>query len=95
MRFVVLWLAMMAVASPARAHSWYPHECCADHDCMPADAIYSDRQGERIVVVGKMRVRIPANFSARPSPDGRVHVCYVQGESGFPLPRCLFLPPEF
>jgi hypothetical protein len=95
MRFVILLCALNALLpSSVRAHSWYPHECCSGFDCMPAESIYSDRIG-KVVVVGKVRVRIPANFSPRPSPDGQIHVCYTQGEFGFPLARCLFLPPEF
>jgi hypothetical protein len=65
MRFVILLCALNALLpSSVRAHSWYPHECCSGFDCMPAESIYSDRIG-KVVVVGKVRVRIPANFSPR------------------------------
>ena len=95
LRTVMLSCAIhVLLLASASAHSWYPNDCCSGFDCMPADSIHSDRLG-KVVVVGKVRVRVPANFSPRPSPDGRVHVCFTDGEFGVPLARCLFLPPEF
>jgi hypothetical protein len=84
---------------PAESHSWYPKECCSNYDCVPADAIVSDEQGGKIVVVGQTRISIPDGFTTRSSPDGRIHVCFrtVAGEQyGGPnfLPLCLFLPAQ-
>ena len=35
------WLlaALLAVASPAAAHEWYPLECCHAMDCAPVDKV--------------------------------------------------------
>ena len=32
-------IATVALSAPARAHSWYPKECCNDTDCAPVDSI--------------------------------------------------------
>jgi hypothetical protein len=97
----ILLAAVIAIAPgpPALAHSWYPKECCSDRDCMPADGIASDARGHRIVLVGARRIWIPNGLAARPSPDGRVHICFrvVAGEldnSTFTVPICLFVPAQ-
>jgi hypothetical protein len=96
---IVALLLTTGGAPSAHAHSWYPKECCSNYDCVPADAIISDEQGGRVVVVGHTRISIPDGFTARSSPDGRIHVCFrtVAGEQyGGPdfLPLCLFLPAQ-
>ena len=90
---------MIGGAPPADAHSWYPKECCSNVDCVAADEIATDERGGKIVVVGHTRIPIPDGFTARSSPDGRIHVCFltVVGEQyGGPdyLPLCLFLPAQ-
>src|SRR5262245_37236955 len=97
----VLLLAAFAIAAPvppASAHSWYPKDCCSDHDCMPADAIATNDKGETVVIVGQHRISIPRRFVARSSPDHRVHICFavLEAEYSTPyaLPLCLFLPAQ-
>ncbi|MGE3915683.1 MAG: hypothetical protein AB7F78_08295 [Hyphomicrobiaceae bacterium] len=78
----------------ARAHSWYPHDCCHDRDCKPADSIEVDERGDFEVRVGNDRVWVPKSFAIRPSQDSRIHICYrEEGEPTFLMPFCLFLPP--
>ena len=54
-------------ASAAAAHSWYPKECCSNHDCMPADGIESG-SGGFIVRVGDRRICIPYGYSGARLP---------------------------
>lgn len=93
---VLLLLACITFYEPAptRAHSWYPKECCLDHDCMSADGLYTDVAGNRIVVVGSRRVWVPPETNIRPSPDGRIHICFDDDVWGFQMPRCLFMPAQ-
>ena len=92
-------LLTIGCAPPAHAHSWYPKECCSNYDCVPADAIFTDDRGGKIVVVGQTQIPIPDGFTARSSPDGRIHVCFrtvvgeQYGDLNF-LPLCLFLPAQ-
>jgi hypothetical protein len=78
----------------ALAHSWYPHECCAQNDCAPADRIERGPRGITAVVVGNRRIEIPPGIVARSSPDHHVHVCFVSSiEAGVPwMALCLFVP---
>ena len=86
-------LALTAVPRSALAHDWYPYECCSDGDCHLADAVLREEAGRLVALVGTARVLLPADLPARLSPDGRVHVCYEDGDLGIRV-RCLFLPPE-
>lgn len=78
----------------ALAHSWYPYECCSDRDCFP-------------MPVSDVRVT-PAGYTlgdgtlveyheARPSPDGKFHICRRQDGKG-PIirlhkkPACFWAP---
>jgi hypothetical protein len=81
------------------AHKWYPAECCGGHDCAPANAIVLDRMGNMTVAVGDHRIKIPAGFVLRESPDSRIHICFqtlIDEMDGSPLivPNCLFLPAQ-
>jgi hypothetical protein len=78
--------------TPAKAHSWYPNECSSSHDCMPADRMYTDTGGNRILVVGQRRVWVPPGFAVRSSPDNRIHVCFTDDVWGYQAPRCVFMP---
>ena len=91
-------LLVTALACPVHAHSWYPKECCSDHDCMLADGIDTNAHGDRIVIVGRHRIFIPRSLSARSSPDGRIHICLrlvaaTEGDIST-TPICLFMPPQ-
>jgi hypothetical protein len=80
--------------TPAKAHSWYPRECCSDHDCMHADKIGTDVSGNRIVIVGERKVWVPTGFPVRASPDGRIHICFTDDVYGSQMPRCVFMPAQ-
>lgn len=78
----------------AAAHSWYPIECCSGKDCMPADAVRTDANGDYDVVIGMRHVRVPRAFRARPSPDNRPHICFMLDNEHEAQPLCLFLPGQ-
>jgi len=90
---ILLSAAILAAAPAARAepHSWYPMECYSNHDCMAADGIVKDSNGDRIVVVGDRRIWIASGFAARPSHDNQIRICFREGEYDFKA-HCLFLP---
>jgi hypothetical protein len=96
-----LLLAMLLMAGlefPVHAHGWYPKECCSNDDCMPADAIATNEQGEKVVIVGHHRIPIPRRLDTRPSPDSQIHICFVileaEYNAPYALPLCLFVPAQ-
>lgn len=95
--YLLLFVLMFAfgAAFPAYSHSWYPNECCSGRDCMVADKMTTDSLGNTTVIVGPYRIMIPRGFVPRPSPDGRIHVCFIIDDEGSaPEPWCLSLPAQ-
>jgi len=84
---------------PVFAHDWYPLECCARNDCMPARAIEADGRGGMTVILGDLRIGIPEGFAPHTSLDSRIHVCLrmypseIDGNNIITL-VCLFLPAQ-
>jgi hypothetical protein len=86
-------LVVIAVARPARAHEWYPRECCSEQDCAPVTDVSFVAAD-----VGSLPVMIvTTKFGTKPlapetkvasSKDSRMHACIYQGKL-----LCLFLPP--
>lgn len=93
---VILVLVPGLAFSPLQGlgHSWYPHDCCHDQDCRPADSVNKDHRGDWSVQVSGIRIWVPKHFDIRASPDDRAHICYRKDEELGYLPLCLFLPPE-
>src|SRR4029453_5146388 len=104
------WLlaAVLAAATPAAAHDWYPMECCHSMDCAPVEKAEmiprpgmatpptSPAQaslGEMLVTAKHGSVVVPANFPRRESKDPRMHVCMRPGQNGSMRLICIFLPP--
>jgi hypothetical protein len=89
----------------ASAHSFYPHECCHDRDCWPMGADADAREPEPKPTPQGWLLHdgaVVAYAAARPSPDGRFHVCRQQGVLNGSVirpegrPVCLFAPqPSF
>ena len=75
--FVTLTLA--SLTSAALAHSWYPIECCSERDCFPV--AISDVS---IVPAGWKLAdgTLVQHHEARPSPDGKFHICRSQDGKG-------------
>ncbi|MDP3408207.1 hypothetical protein [Bosea sp. (in: a-proteobacteria)] len=94
---LVIWL------SPARAHEFYPWECCSDRDCWPTGTGRDAREPDPVAGPGGWRLSdgtIVPYAAARPSPDGRFHVCRSGGSLSGALivpggrPPCIWVPPS-
>jgi hypothetical protein len=86
--------AQFIVLAGARAHEWYPLECCAGHDCAPADTVVRRDDGSLLVTARGMSVVIPATYRYwRTSPDGQLHVCIRPFRSGGVMLICAFRGP--
>ena len=81
--------------APAKAHDWYPEECCHGKDCAPVESMqWVEAFGATHLYVTSRhgKVRIPPNFPLRVSRDGRMHVCMQSSfDDGMEL-ICLFNP---
>ena len=105
------WLlgALLAAATPATAHDWYPMECCSGMDCapvekveiLPAPAIASflptpaqaSAVGGMLVTTKHGSVVVPANFPRRESKDSQ-HARVHAARPGTTMRLiCIFLPP--
>ena len=102
--WLFLALALMAGAPDARAHSWYPYDCCSDRDCWPMGVDSDAKEPDPTVVPGGYRTHdsvFVAQRDTRPSRDGRYHVCrYGGSKTGSVISTskgiCLFVPqPTF
>jgi hypothetical protein len=89
-----LVFAVLLTTGPAFAHSWYPFECCSERDCFPVAT--SDVK----VIKGGWQLHdgtIIEHIEARPSPDGRFHVCRRDDGKGALIrmhrkPACFWAP---
>jgi hypothetical protein len=105
------WLlaALLATATPAAAHDWYPMECCHGMDCAPVEKVEileapavasflpNSAQpaplGGMLVTTKHGSVIVPANFPRRESKDHRMHACMRPGQGGSMRLLCIFMPP--
>lgn len=94
---LVLGFLLLGLSMPARAHSWYPYECCSEVDCrpipIPATEIERTPEGWRVKRGGFV---VPFN-QARKSPDGQFHGCWSDLGRGALIvpagkPPCLWAP---
>jgi hypothetical protein len=89
--YVVLLMTLMA--GPARAHDWYPMECCHGMDCAPVDHAELQSNATLIVTSRHGTAVVPATFPRRESKDSRMHVCMRPGSDGKMRIICVFFPP--
>lgn len=85
---IVIVLAALWWWAPARAHSFYPWECCHDRDCWPMGLDADAREPEPVETAAGWRLHdgVVIPFSeTRPSPDGRFHVCRGGGRLEGPV----------
>lgn len=94
LRACVAAILTLAFLSPALAHSWYPYECCSEKDCFPVEArdVREVRGGWEL----SDSTFIPYH-EARPSPDGKFHVCRHSNGQGALIrlpekPACFWAP---
>ena len=106
---VAMIAALMTLAHRAKAHDWYPIECCSGMDCAPAEKVEILPTGAiasmlvppahaapsvMVVTTKHGTAIVPANFPHRASKDGRVHACMRLGANGSMRLICIFLPPS-
>jgi hypothetical protein len=105
------WLlaALLAAATPAAAHDWYPMECCHGMDCAPVEKVeiitapaianmlstpaQAAPLSSMLVTTKHGSVIVPANFPRRESKDHRMHACMRPSQGGSMRLICIFLPP--
>ena len=97
---LLLVTALVACTSgvgSARAHDWYPIECCHAVDCAPVDSVGqivpTGGGVPQLVVTSKHGTAIvPQDLPRQTSQDNRMHVC-MRVLNGHMSVRCLFVPP--
>lgn len=101
-----LALMVLAVATPALAHSWYSDVCCSGQDCAeiygvritPAGYVFSVGPGEHPAATTRTYGTIPLDSPVvKKSQDGNFHICLAPYGSGDPgvtgqRVRCLYVP---
>ena len=88
---LVIIAALGLTSNRAKAHSWYPSECCGGNDCAPALEARVVPEGLIVRTIHGV-VMIPASYEYRQSKDGRIHAC-MQKENGEAKLLCAFRPP--
>lgn len=84
---LAVFLIFIAYTTSARAHDWYPIECCHQYDCAPVDkAVTAD--GVIAVTTKHGTATVPAEMTRRESRDHRMHAC-IRDQKVI----CVFLPP--
>jgi len=80
---VIAAFGVVSFVWSAKAHSWYPVACCDTRDCHPASTGDADaKEPDPVRVPGGWRLHdgiVIADADAKPSPDGRFHVCRYGG----------------
>jgi hypothetical protein len=107
MRSIRALLAMSAsltLSTPALPHThvdpdgrtvtWYPRECCNNHDCRPIATIRRGDQGLWMTTVDGSTVLVGADQERRPSRDMRWHICLSEDVYHNTVIQCLFEPPS-
>ena len=87
---LIAYFLKLGAIQPSHAHSWYPHYCCSDQDCVKVDRIEYVSDG-MYMTAGQMRVFVPDTMEKRPSKDTDAHICVMRTQSGFRV-RCVFMP---
>ena len=88
-------LILLLGVAPVSGHDWYPHECCAEHDChpVPCSDILTE-SGGGFVYKGPWSHGIAMHFTRQmnrsPAPDGLCHVC-INSATTIPGPMCIYL----
>ncbi|MGE0852445.1 MAG: hypothetical protein AB7O44_22940 [Hyphomicrobiaceae bacterium] len=98
MRKKCLLAALLAIATPAAAHDWYPMECCSSLDCAPVEKVemlpgpsianmlstpaHAAPIGGMLVTTKHGSVVVPADFPRRESKDHRMHACIRPAPGG-------------
>jgi hypothetical protein len=85
MMVAAFWL--MVLTGDAKAHDWYPPDCCSGQDCAPAKLTWLP-DGSIHAQTKHGTTIFPPNFPYRVSKDGGTHACFNIETT---RPICLFL----
>jgi hypothetical protein len=88
---IVVLAASCLVVYAAKAHDWYPPECCSGRDCAPVDStdlVEIDNGCWRQLSTGLKF----CGTQVRPSQDKHWHVCHNASGS---IPYCVFIQNGF
>lgn len=98
MGVVIFLFITAAMLSLARAHDWYPLECCSQVDCAPVDWVTMSQtsgflpgtplESSMVVSTKHGMAIVPLELQRRESKDGRMHACIRDGRV-----ICIFVPP--
>jgi hypothetical protein len=89
---LVACLSLVMLSEVAKAHSWYPHECCSSTDCEPLAEDQIKVTSEGYILPNGELVK---HGTTRPSQDGQYHWCRHLIEPRMLIrkdPVCLFVP---
>lgn len=96
---VVILIAWMVVAPPARSHfapagTQFPIECCTETDCEPVtrEQIQVEPNGDWYVKLQRGTVHVPADFPRTFFSEPGLFVCAGQTIRGLHL-RCVLVQP--
>ena len=104
MIIIAMWLALGAIPQRAVSHhpldpdgksvTWYPHECCHDHDCQPVASVRETPEGLWMTLVDGASLLISRDEPRRSSRDMRWHICLGTAGHKDVVVQCLFEPPS-
>jgi hypothetical protein len=83
----MILLVLLALASPAWAHSWYDPACCSDRDCRPVPVTDLRENADGSWTYLPRQITF-SRHQIRPSKDRHHHTC-IGIHSGLPL--CLYV----
>lgn len=85
----LMGMAVGMQAHPAKAHDWYPIECCSVYDCHPApcDTLEDLPEGG---IRDLKNGQVYTKDQKKPSRDAQCHVCTTGGLSNS-TPICVFI----
>lgn len=88
---IIVAILVSILTKPAKAHDWYPRECCSGKDCGAVNDPREVSEDGAWYVYRGIRFRKDAT---KPSPDDLYHVCLVppQGFGSQPFIRCMWRP---
>jgi hypothetical protein len=99
-----MWLVFGAIPQRAISHAplapdgkaitWYPHECCHDHDCQPVASVRETPEGLWMTMLDGAALLISRDEPRRSSRDMRWHICLGTAGHKDVVVQCLFEPPS-
>lgn len=94
---VCIFVLFITIKAPAKAHSWYPPECCSDQDCAEVIKTIELPNGDLEVTSKHGTVLITKKTPRKQSLDNKEHVCMLPNYEEIPVGYkhfvvCYFVP---